>query len=330
MSPPRIEVLTGDWHGHRLLDSGNYRKLEQFGAVRLIRSEPKAWWRPALPPAEWESAEAVHEDETREGRWRFPRGKAPGAWELPLDIPPAARLRLQLRFMDNSKQVGVFPEQSPHWRWLAAHPPLPDPDAPPRLLNLFAYTGAATLVCAAVGWHVTHVDASKPAVAWARRNAELSGLASAPVRWIIEDAVKFAQREIRRGNRYDAILLDPPAFGRGPNNEFWKIERDLPPLLDLCRELLSARARFILLTLYTIDASCLLCHNLLQQITAGLGGAITIGELTLRDESAPRLLPLSLWGRWTKDATPARLSSGVPDAPKSGVQSPESPVFPPN
>jgi 23S rRNA (cytosine1962-C5)-methyltransferase len=208
--------------------------------------------------------------------------------------------------MDNSKQIGLFPEQSPHWHWLAAQKAGAS-DAlageagattPRRVLNLFGYTGAASLVCAAAGWHVTHVDASKPAIAWGRRNQELSGLAAAPVRWILEDAVKFVQREVRRGGRYDAILLDPPVFGRGPNNELWKIERDLPPLLDLCRELLSPQARFILLTVYTIDASSILCHNLLQQMTHRLGGKISVGELAHRDEGGKRLLPLSLWGRW--------------------------------
>ncbi|MDR2845396.1 MAG: class I SAM-dependent methyltransferase [Puniceicoccales bacterium] len=296
-----IEVLTNEWSGHRLLDSGNRRKLEQFGAVRLIRSEPKAWWRPALDDAEWRKAVAVHEDEGREGRWRFTGGKAPAEWELPL-----GKLRFQLRFMDNSKQIGLFPEQSPHWRWLAAQDTTaPAGGEPLRLLNLFGYTGAASLVAAAAGWHVTHVDASKPAIAWGRRNQELSGMADAPVRWILEDAVKFVQREERRGSRYDAILLDPPAFGRGPNNELWKIERDLPPLLDRCRALLSPRARFLLLTVYTIDASSILCRNLLEQTTRDLGGQIHTGELALRDEAGQRLLPLSLWGRWDAHPTTA-------------------------
>jgi 23S rRNA (cytosine1962-C5)-methyltransferase len=285
-----IEVLSNEWNGYRLLDSGNRRKLEQFGNVRLIRSEPKAWWRPALADAEWRKAVAIHEDEGREGHWRFPGGAAPKEWEVNF----GERLRFQLRFMDNSKQIGLFPEQSPHWHWLAAQKGATSL----RVLNLFGYTGAASLVCAAAGWHVTHVDASKPAITWGRRNQELSGLAAAPVRWILEDAVKFVQRELRRGERYDAILLDPPVFGRGPNSELWKIERDLPPLLDSCRELLTPQARFILLTVYTIDASSILCHNLLQQMTQGLGGKISVGELAHRDEGGKRLLPLSLWGRW--------------------------------
>ncbi|MFN7340484.1 MAG: class I SAM-dependent methyltransferase [Opitutia bacterium] len=286
----RIEVLSSDWDGHRLLDSGNGRKLESFAGVRVIRSEPKAWWSPALPDSEWAKAVATHEDGGREGRWRMKTG-TPKEWEARL-----GKLRLQLRFMDNSKQVGVFPEQAPHWDWIRAQPIAAG--ARPRLLNLFGYTGAASLVAAQAGWSVTHVDASKPAVAWGRRNQELSGLAEAPIRWILEDAPTFVQREGKRGNAYDAILLDPPAFGRGPNGELWKIERDLAPLLRACRPLLSPEARFILLTVYTIDASSVLCGNLLSETTRGLGGQVDIGELALRHEGDARLLPLSLWGRW--------------------------------
>ncbi len=287
-----IEVLTNEWPGYKLLDSGNRRKLEQFGSLRLIRSEPKAWWRPALDDTEWRKATAVHEDDAREGRWRF-LDKSRREEVLTF----AEKFRFQIKFPDNSKQVGLFPEQSPHWRWLYSQKHVTAAERP-RVLNLFGYTGAASLVAAGAGWHVTHVDASKPAVAWGRHNQELSGMAEAPVRWIIEDAVKFLQREIRRGAQYDAIMLDPPAFGRGPNGELWKIERDLPPLLDACRRVLSPKARFVLLTVYTIDASSILCRNLLAQMTAGLGGNIAAGELAHREEASGRLLPLSLWGRW--------------------------------
>lgn len=287
----RIEVLTSGWDGHRLLDSGSGRKLESFAGVRVIRSEPKAWWQPTLPESEWRKAVAVHEDGGREGRWRLAPG-APKEWESKLGA-----LRLQLRFMDNSKQIGVFPEQSPHWDWLARQP-VDAAGGKPKLLNLFGYTGAASLVAAKAGWSVAHVDASKPAVAWGRRNQELSGLSEAPIRWILEDAPTFVAREAKRGNTYDAILLDPPAFGRGPNGELWKIERDLAPLLRDCRKILSPRPRFVLLTVYTIDASSLLCGNLLSEMTDGLGGRVEVGELALRHEGDARLLPLSLWGRW--------------------------------
>ena len=289
----RIEVLTSEWDGHRLLDSGNGRKLESFGGVRVIRSEPKAWWTPALPDTEWRKAVAVHEDAGREGRWRLQPGTAK-EWETRL-----GKIRIQLRFMDNSKQVVVFPEQAPDWEWIRRQ--AVTAGTRPRLLNLFGYTGAASLVAAQSGWSVTHVDASKPAVAWGRRNQELSGMAEAPIRWILEDAGTFVQREVKRGNTYEAILLDPPAFGRGPNGELWKIERDLAPLLRACRPLLSPEARFVLLTVYTIDASSLLCGNLLSEMTEGLGGKVDIGELALKHDADARLLPLSLWGRWQAD-----------------------------
>lgn len=291
----KIEVLVNAWPGYRLLDSGNRRKLERFGDVTVVRSEPKAWWKPALPEGEWRKAVAVHEDEGREGRWRF-KGAKPADWELKF----AEGMRFRLKFMDNSKQIGLFPEQSPHWKFILENPPRPANGERPRALNLFGYTGAASLALAAAGWQVAHVDASKPAVAWGRMNQEISDAKDAPIRWILEDAVKFVQREVRRGAKYEAILLDPPAFGRGPDGELWKIERDLPPLLEACRSLLSDKASLVILTVYTIDASSILCHNLLAQMTAGLGGKISIGELAMREEASERLLPLSLWGRWTR------------------------------
>lgn len=292
-----ISLLTTDFPGYALLDSGNRRKLEDFGGIRIIRSEPKAWWSPALPREEWAKAVATHEDDSREGRWRFRGNAVPEPWTLRFRDAFA----LQLRFMDRSKQIGAFPEQSPHWDWILKNP-VPA-GKPAKLLNLFGYTGAASLAAARAGWQVTHVDASKPAVAWGRRNQEISGLGKAPIRWILEDAVKFCRREARRGNAYEAILLDPPAFGRGPDGELWKVERDLPELLKICRALLSPDARALILTLYTIDASSVLCGNLLAETTAHLhDGKIEIGELATRESSpAARLLPLSLWGRWSRD-----------------------------
>ena len=291
-----IKLLTTDFPGYTLLDSGNRKKLEDFGGVRIVRSEPNAWWSPSLPREEWAKAVATHEDASREGRWKFRGNAVPAPWTLRFRDDFA----LQLRFMDRSKQIGAFPEQSPHWDWILKHP-VPA-GRPARLLNLFGYTGAASLAAARAGWQVTHVDASKPAVAWGRRNQELSGLGKTPIRWILEDAVKFCRREARRGNAYEAILLDPPAFGRGPDGELWKVERDLPELLKICRDLLSPEARAVVLTLYTIDASSVLCGNLLAETTAHLrGGEIEFGELATRETSpGARLLPLSLWGRWSR------------------------------
>ncbi len=288
-----IQVLVNAWDGHRLLDSGDGLKLEELGGVRLVRSEPSAWWSKALPEAEWAKAAAVFEEGERQGRWRLKQGTA-SSWDVRL-----GKLRLQCRLMDGSKQLGVFAEQSPHWAWIQKQPPA---SGQGRLLNLFGYTGVASLVAAQAGWQVTHVDASKPAVAWGRRNQEASGLAAAPVRWIVEDALTFVQREAKRGNRYEAILLDPPAFGRGPSGEVWKVERDLPALLQACRQLLSPEAQFLLMTLYTIEASSILCGNLLEEHLRGLGGRVSVGELALRQHASGRLMPLSLWGRWQSGA----------------------------
>jgi 23S rRNA (cytosine1962-C5)-methyltransferase len=297
MSTPHIQILASDWPDYALLDSGRRRKLERFGAQIIIRSEPKAWWEPVLPESDWARAQAVHENDDR--------------WQL---VPGAVRewtmrwreLTLQTKLTDASKHLGVFPEQAPHWEFIQAHSPnqgragRPRPaEESPKLLNLFGYTGVATLAAAAAGFAVTHVDASKPAVAWARHNQKLSGLDDAPIRWILDDAVKFVRREIRRGVRYDALALDPPSFGRGPAGEIWKVETGLPELLALCREALVEKPRFVLLTLYNLEASSLMLGNVLEQMMRGQSGKISIGELALA-ATAPgaRLLPLSLWGRW--------------------------------
>ncbi len=306
---PNIEVLCSDWPDYALLDSGRRRKLERFGAQVIIRSEPKAWWEPALPEAEWARAQAVHENDDR---WQLASG-AVREWTMRW-----RELTLQAKLTDASKHLGVFPEQAPHWEFIRARSAMEngkwkmekagaggdrggaaEDGERPKLLNLFGYTGVATLAAAAAGFAVTHVDASKPAVAWARHNQKLSGLDEAPIRWILDDAVKFVRREIRRGVRYDALALDPPSFGRGPAGEIWKVETGLPELLALCREVLVEKPRFVLLTLYNLEASSLMLGNVLEQMMRGQPGRISIGELALA-ATAPgsRLLPLSLWGRW--------------------------------
>ncbi len=282
-----IEVLTSAWREVELLDSGDRRKLERFGSRRVIRPEPKAWWKPAHPE-EWRRVDATLDDA---GVWSVRPG-LDREWTV-----ERGRLRFRLRLADTSRHVGVFPEQEPHWDWIRRHAPRA-PARPPQLLNLFGYTGAATLAAAAAGFAVTHVDASKPALAWARHNQELSGLSDAPIRWLLDDAGKFVARELRRRKRYDAILLDPPSFGRGPRNELWKVERRIVELLDECRPLLSDRPLFLILTMYNLEASSLMVGNLLADTFAGAGGRIEVGELALRHADSQRLLPLSIFGRW--------------------------------
>lgn len=285
----QIEVAISDWSEYELLDSGNCRKLERLGKNILIRGEPKAWWKPDLQEAEWDRAVAVH----RDGHgWDF-RVRVSHEWPLRFD-----NLTIQARFTETSKHVGVFPEQSPHWRWMQNKIAQSRGKTEPNVLNLFGYTGVASLVAAAAGCSVTHVDASKPAVNWARTNQQLSDLSLSPIRWILDDATKYVKREIRRGVRYDGILLDPPSFGRGPNRELWKVEKQLTDLLDICREVLSDHPLFIILTMYNIEASALMIGNLLSDTMRGHGGRVSVGELALRHKHSARLLPLSIFGRW--------------------------------
>lgn len=295
-----IPVVTPDWAEYELLDSGDCRKLERFGQVVLVRHEPKAWWRPALPEAQWAAAHA-HQDE--EGRLTV-NGKVPKAWPLRLDLPGGRRITLEARLSETSRHIGLFPEQAPHWRLLAEVAGQYSKEGEiPKLLNLFGYTGAASLAAQAGGFAATHVDASKPAIAWARRNQELSGLNGQPVRFLLDDVVKFVQREIRRGNRYQAILLDPPSFGRGPNREVWKVEGMVRDLLADCRTLLADDARLLLLTMYNIEASALMLGNLMQDVLRGMPGAISVGELAV-PHTAPgasaRFLPRSIFARWER------------------------------
>ncbi|MFH0881206.1 MAG: class I SAM-dependent methyltransferase [Lentisphaerota bacterium] len=284
-----IEVLFNQWSGYELLDSGDRRKLERFGSHLVIRSEQKAWWKPQLPEAEWDKAVAVHEDM---GRWTF-RKSVPREWLLKLD-----GLTLEARFTETSKHLGIFPEQSPHWTWIQEHAKRAPAGDTPRLLNLFGYTGVASLVSAAAGFAVTHVDASKPAINWARKNQQLSGLEQKPIRWILDDAVKYVQREIRRGSRYDAVLLDPPSFGRGPNREVWKVEKQLTDLLEICRQVLSEHPLFVVLTMYNIEASSLMLGNLLGDTMKDFRGHISVGELALKQPHSSHILPLSIFARW--------------------------------
>ena len=283
---PSIQTALGGFPDYELLDSGRRCKLERFGPITVIRGEPKAWWEPARPASEWDRAQAVHDEDAG---WDLRPG-CPREWKLRFGA-----LTFLARLSDTSKHLGVFPEQSPHWRAIrqAAAPGA-------RLLNLFGYTGAATLVAAEAGWEPTHVDASKPATAWARENQTASHLDDKPIRWIVEDAIKYVRREVKRGSRYDGILLDPGAFGRGPDGNVWKVERQLPELLELCREALTEKPRLLLLTTYNIEASSLMLHNLVADLMKPYGGQIEVGELALPHSSAPgRLLPLSIYARWT-------------------------------
>ncbi|HBC87007.1 MAG TPA: SAM-dependent methyltransferase [Lentisphaeria bacterium] len=284
-----IEILTSQWSEHELLDSGNRRKLERFGNHVLVRSEPKAWWKPSLPESEWQKADAVNDDS---GRWIIGNRNPSREW-----LMKYGKITFQSRLTDMSKHVGIFPEQSPHWDWMTKK--IADSGRKDiKVLNLFGYTGAATLAAASCGAGVTHVDASKPSVSWARRNQELSKLETAPVRWIIDDAVKFVKREIRRNSKYDAIVMDPPSFGRGPDGEIWKAEDSISEFLDLCRQTLTDKPLFIILTMYNLEASSIMLGNIMKDTMKPHGGTVSVGELALKEKSSERVLPMSIFSRW--------------------------------
>ena len=287
-----IDVLKSGWTEYELIDSGDRLKLERFGNVTVIRSEPKAWWKPSVPDL-WRNADARYlDDEKKNAKWIF-NGK-PAA---PAMIWNGVKFRT--KFMDGTKHLGVFPEQSPHWDFISTAAKNFKSGEKPKLLNLFGYTGAATLAAAKGGFLATHVDASKPSVDWARRNQIESGLADAPIRWIIDDALKFVKREERRNSLYDAIVLDPPAFGRGPKNELWKLEKMLPELLDSCSKILSKNPLFVIMTLYSIEASSIMAANILGQFFSSRKGAkIECGELVLPSKFGYDL-PLSIYAKAT-------------------------------
>lgn len=277
---------------YALLDSGGGRKLERVGPYRIDRPEPQAMWPRRLPAAEWAQADAlfVGASEEEEGNWRFRR-------RLPETFPLEHEgLRFLGRFTA-FRHLGYFPEQAPHWAFMRERLGR-IAGRRPRLLNLFAYTGLASLVAAGAGAEVTHVDASKRAIQWARENQREAGFEGAPIRWILDDARKFAAREGRRGRQYDGILLDPPKFGRGPKGEVWKLFEDLPEMVRLCVDLLPRRGGFIILTAYAVRASHIALEELMAECLSGRGGRLEAGELTVREEGGGRRISTSLFARW--------------------------------
>jgi len=284
-------MRTEGWADYALLDSGHGRKLERYGPYRVVRPEPQCLWSPRLPAADWEAADAVFEpsDEEEAGRWRF-KGRPKESWPL------AWRgVKFHGRFT-NFRHLAFFPEQAANWAWLEER--VRAAGGQPRVLNLFGYTGVASLAMAAAGAAVTHVDASKKAVAWARENAELAGLADRPIRWITEDARKYVQREVRRGSKYEGVILDPPKYGRGPGGEVWRLFEDLPELAALCGELLSENASFLVLNAYAERISGAALSGLLAQVMKGRGGTVDWGELALVEDAGDRQIGMSFFARW--------------------------------
>jgi len=293
-----VILETQGWSDYALIDSGNGEKLERYGKYRIVRPEAQALWSPRRPSGEWEAADAkfvgTADDEAAGesgGRWRY-RKPIGETWPISYDGVPF------LGRFTSFRHVGVFPEQATHWDWMKHL--IAGSGRPIKILNLFAYTGVASLVAARAGAEVTHIDASKKAIGWARENQTLGHLDDLKIRWICEDAGKFVEREGRRGSRYDGIILDPPKFGRGPKGEVWDIFTSLKPLLAACVGLLSERALFLILTAYSIRASFYSIDELAAECLNGRGGLLESGELVLQEEGGGRKLSTSLFSRWSR------------------------------
>jgi 23S rRNA (cytosine1962-C5)-methyltransferase len=286
---PLVMECTG-WDSYRLLDSGAGRKWEAFGPYSFIRPEPQALWQPRV--ADWPAAGEFipGSDEDGGGRWQFAAPVPDEGWELAWD---------DVRFTAKPtpfRHLQFFPDMAPVWDWMRAQ--LAGMDEA-ETLNLFGYTGLGSLALSRHG-KVTHVDASKKSVAQARENAALSGMAERPIRWLVDDAAKFTAREVRRGRRYDGIILDPPKFGRGPDGEVWRLEEHLPGLIADCAKLLDAESRFLFLTVYAVRMSSLAIAGLLQEVLGGLPGQIEHGDLAVREEGERgKLLPTAIFARWS-------------------------------
>jgi 23S rRNA (cytosine1962-C5)-methyltransferase len=296
-------ITTSGFADYALLDSGGGRKLERFGRIVVDRPESQALWRPAQPRSLWAGAHAVFsasgEDEEK-GRWRIDK-PVPESWPVHVAFGDAsATLHLRLQGLWH---LGIFPEQHPHWGWLLDRLGEIRSADRPRVLNLFGYTGAASLLAASAGADVVHVDASKKAIQWGKENQAASGLADRPIRWMLDDARKFVAREVRRGRAYDLIMIDPPKFGRGPDGEVWDLFTDLQPLLEDCAKLLAPGASAVILTVYAIRASTLAFGQLVQETLSGRPGALDIGELAIAPADGGNMVPTSLFTRWRSGAT---------------------------
>ncbi|MBP9686614.1 MAG: class I SAM-dependent methyltransferase [Candidatus Doudnabacteria bacterium] len=295
-------ITTQTTWDYTLLDSGTGRRLEQWGQYRLIRPDPQAIWQPHLHSREWSKADASFE-----GRWQL-RTKSPKQWEIlfPLPLNPGESvtgdwtLRITAR-LTPFKHTGIFAEQAANWEWLkeqVAYLRTKTETVKPRILNLFGYTGAATALLAKLSCSVTHVDASKPAIVWAKENQSRNALAADSVRWILDDALKFVKREVKRGSVYDGILMDPPAFGHAPDGKTWKFADDFPRLLTEATALLSPDASFLLVNAYATNSSALALHNVMQDLLPPKG-TLQCGELCLQQQDG-RLLSTGIVGRWNR------------------------------
>lgn len=292
-------VYKTEFSGFELIDSGQGARLERFGEFVLSRPDPQAIWQCHLPRA-WDRIDALFSSGAGErGLWKFAKNNPlPASWTVDWqDVKLTAKLT-------PFKHTGIFPEQAANWEWMAAKLQVESrkykvESNKPKILNLFGYTGAASVILAKAGCFVTHVDASKPAISWAKENQQVNNLPADSIRWILDDAAKFVEREVKRGSQYDGILMDPPAFGHSPSGKPWKFNKDLPSLLANCAKLLSAQATFLLVNGYATNASPLSLHNLLEDTISDRPGNIEYGELCLQQRDH-RLLSTGIFARWSR------------------------------
>lgn len=287
---PEFLKMAGSSQDYELLDSGDGEKLERFGKYVVSRPDPQVLW-PKQSPKSWDRADAFFRRSAERSGWQF-RNKIPARWEVSF-----GDLRLWVK-LTSFKHTGVFPEQQSNWQWL--DDVIRKADRKVSVINLFGYTGGATLAAARSGAEVCHVDSSKVAVTWARENAELSGLAKKPVRWIVDDALVFLRREIKRGRKYDGIIMDPPIFGHGPNKELWKIEKDWLDLFGLAQSVLSNNPLFWLVSGYAAGYSHFSYRNNFLSFVEKYKGVIDSGELILAHAHDARILPAGIFVRWSK------------------------------
>ncbi len=282
-------IISDKWKDYEILDMANGEKLERWGDIVLIRPDPQIVWSNKQNPKLWRTANAhYHRSKSGGGEWEYIK-KVPKSWQIKYK-----NLTFNLKPM-GFKHTGLFPEQAVNWDFMMNK--IKDAKRPIKVLNLFAYTGGATVACAAAGASVCHVDASKGIVAWAKENIASSGLSERPVRFIIDDVNKFVQREIRRGNKYDAIVMDPPSYGRGSNGEVWNIEQGLDPLIKLCTQVLSDDPLFFLINSYTTGLSPSILANLLK-MNIKKRGKVSCGEIALPMKDSDIVLPCGIYGRW--------------------------------
>ena len=280
-------LVAEPWPDWGLIDCGDGQKLERYGSIKVVRPEPQAMWAPATTDWDPDATFVPGSDEEGGGRWVQHR-PVPREWKLSRGLVTFSASLTPFR------HLAVFPDMAPQWDWMSERA------ADADVLNLFGYTGVGTLVLSEAGARMVHVDASKKSVEGGKANALLSGLAERPIRWIVDDASKFTARELRRGRRYDGILLDPPKFGRGPEGEIWRLEEDLSRLLADCRKLLDAKSRFLVLTVYAVRMSALSIGELVKQTLGDLGGTVEVGEMSVREEARGLLLPTAIFARWSR------------------------------